>query len=393
MKKLLLIAILMLALVFTVVACTTDEPAVTTDGETTAAPVPETTAEPDDDTTAAPETTVAPETTAAPETTEEVTTEEQTTEEVTTADPSLPVNLFDAEALKPAAPMNITSAEIVDGVLHVVPSNADPYWTAFGKVDGARYVAIRYRSDATGADIQFYLASTGDGPVDDSTMLRQPIIADGEWHLIVIDTQPLIDAGKYDGKFVSYFRFDPLEAGYILDENGEPYKPDGQNYARYELPEGSSIDVDYIGFFNSVEYAEDWDYNYVNAPLAMGDAAYLAGQAASGNNMAAGEVTTEYDRTFVRLTTTGGDPYFQILSNANLKANFLAISYRTNSTTDGQIFVGSGGGPSGAGDCPNVAWNEDGNWNLVVIDLAATEGLTSITDGIVNYLRLDFFIA
>ena len=275
MKKLLLVALLMLALVITAVACN-NEPADTT-GETTATQTPAT-AEPDDS-TAAPETpTEAPEVpTEAPEVPTEapvtqapevptdapvtqapvVTTEPETEAPV---DPMAPVNVFEAADISTLTGVNgVASADLVDNYLHVVPSTADPYWYPFANVEGARYVVVRYRTDATGADIQFYIGSTGTGPADDSTMLRQPAVADGEWHLAIIDTQSLIDAGKYDGSTVAYFRFDPLEAGYILDENGQPQKPDGQNYLRYELPANCYIDVEYVAFFNSAEAAEKYD--------------------------------------------------------------------------------------------------------------------------------------
>ena len=274
MKKLLLVALLMLALVITAVACNGNETVETTAGETTAAQTPAT-AEPEDSTSAPETPTEAPEVpteapevpTEAPEVPTEapevptqapvVTTEPETEAPV---DPMAPINVFEAADIATMTGMNgVASADLVDNYLHVVPSTADPYWYPFASVDGGRYVAIRYRTDATGADIQFYLASSGNGPTDDSTMLRQPVIADSEWHLIIIDTQSLIDAGKYDGEFVSYFRFDPLEAGYILDENGEPQKPDGSNYLRYELPEGCSIDVEYVAFFHSPEAAEKYD--------------------------------------------------------------------------------------------------------------------------------------
>ena len=91
---------------------------------------------------------------------------------------------------------------------------------------------------------------------------------------------------------------------------------------------------------------------------------------------------------YVRLTSTGGDPYFQFLNAAGTQPQYLAISYRTNSALDGQIFIGSGAGPNGQGDNPMVTWNEDGRWNLAIIDLS---GVASITDGNINYLRLDYF--
>ena len=226
MKKLLLIALLMLALVVTAVACSDDKPADTTIGETTAAPAPGvTTAEPDADTTAepAPETTVAP----APETTVAPAPE-------TTAAPAPETT----EAPAPETPE---------------PETADP---------------------------------------------MEPVL--------VIEPEKLISS------------------------------------------------------------------------------------ATGGNKVSAGEATTEGNRTFVPLASTGGDPYFQILSGAGVEAGYLAISYRTSCPLPGEIFIGSGGGPNGQGDFFSVDWNEDGAWNFMVIDLANC-GVTSITDGVVNYLRLDIF--
>ena len=199
-------------------------------------------------------------------------TEPPATEDPDTNDPMEPVNVFvaaDIQTVTGGDPNSITQdcLTLEDGYIHVVPIGSDPYWYPFSSVDGARYVAIRYRTDATGADIQMYIGSTGNGPSDDSSMLRQSVIADSEWHVAIFDTQSLIDAGIYDGKYVSYFRFDALEAGYILDENGEPYKPDGQNYARYTLPDGCSIDVAYIGFFHNEEAIAKYNIDRDKAPM------------------------------------------------------------------------------------------------------------------------------
>ena len=115
MKKLLLVAILMLALVFTVVACN-NEPADTTAGETTATQTPAT-AEPEDSTeapevpTEAPEVpTEAPEVPTEPETTVDDTPATQapvvTTEPETEApvDPDAPVLLIGPDQIATNAP-------------------------------------------------------------------------------------------------------------------------------------------------------------------------------------------------------------------------------------------------------------------------------------------------
>jgi len=126
-------------------------------------------------------------------------------------------------------------------------------------------------------------------------------------------------------------------------------------------------------------------------PGAKAGAALIATQAEGGNDTAAGEVTTEDGTTFVRLTATGGDPYFMIIPlGSNIPSDIVAIAYRTNSTFGGQFFVGSGAGITAQGDNFVVDWIE-GGWNLMVIDLSTVQGLTSITGDMVNFLRLDFF--
>ena len=272
MKKLLVLLAVLMALTVVFVACKDDPaPAETTAADTGAATnPPETpTQAPEDETTAAApeETTAAPEETTKEVATEEVTTEEVTTEEVTTADPADPIGVYEADKISTIVggdPSNITQdcVSLEDGYLHVVPIGADPYWYPFANVKGARFVSIRYRTDATGADIQMYIGSTGAGPSNDDSMLRQPVVADGEWHLAIFDTQEIIDKGLYDGSTVSYFRFDALEAGYMLDENGEKYYIEGtETWARYTLPENCYIDVEYIGFFNSPEYAAAYNFD------------------------------------------------------------------------------------------------------------------------------------
>ena len=118
----------------------------------------------------------------------------------------------------------------------------------------------------------------------------------------------------------------------------------------------------------------------------------LAGAGAPNvNQIGTPEVQTEGDKTFLRLTAAGGDPYVAIipLGSDYTLPNYMAISYRTNSAVDGQFFMGSGQGWTGAGDSFMVTWNE-GDWSFVVVDLTQT-GVTSITDGKITYARMDFF--
>ena len=225
------------------------------------------------------------------------------------------------------------------------------------------YLAIVYRTTAE-EDGEMFIG-TANGPNGQTDHVVLPWVKDGNWNLMLIDlsTVPNITDGN-----IGYFRLDPFR---------------GQ-------VEGS-LDVAYIGFFNTAESAASYAANFLSKPIAMADPAYLAVEAASGNDVAVGEVTTEDNRTFVRLTATGGDPYFSILNpGANVQSDILAIAYRTNSKAMGEFYVGSGAGITAQGDHFNVNWME-GGWNLMVIDLSTVESLTSITGDMVNFLRIDFF--
>ena len=321
MKKLLLIAILMLALVFSIAACTGgDTPDDTTVGDTTVetptdAPTEESTDAPTEEPTDAPteeptETPTEEPTDAPTEKPTEKPTEPPTEEP--TADPMEPVNVFDADDISGMTGMKqIASVEMMDGYLHIVPGGTDPYWYPFSVVDGARYVAVRYRTaDATGANMQIFIGSTGNGPTNDDSMTQIPLTVDGEWNLAIFDTQAIIDKELYDGSFVSYFRFDVMEAGYVLDENGEPFKDENNNWVKYPLPEGCSIDIAYIGFFHSTEAAEKYDFEqyppYVEADDAAAgkknhsfDTFYVNGQMYFPEDGGAGDKLTAQDNTIV----------------------------------------------------------------------------------------------
>ena len=108
--------------------------------------------------------------------------------------------------------------------------------------------------------MQTFLDSYTDGPKDDSTMVQGALIGDGQWHYLVLDTKPIMDIGEYDGEYVSHIRFDPLESGYVLDENGNRLEDEEGRFPRQPLPEGASVDVAYIAFC----HAEDTMQNLEN---------------------------------------------------------------------------------------------------------------------------------
>ena len=287
-------------------------------------------------------------------------------------DPNRPACFADPEALADVAISGpgIAGAEVKSECgltfVSITVNSGDPQFSV-GSTLGTlpSCLAILYRTTAA-EDGEMFIG-TANGPNGQTDHVVLPWIKDGNWNLMLIDLSTVQNIT--DGN-IGYFRLDPFRS----------------------QVEGS-LDIAYIAFFNTAEDAESYAFNFMNTPIAVAGPAYLAEQAAGGNQMAAGAVTTEGDRTFVRLTATGGDPYFSILNaGANMQSDIMAIAYRTNSTSHskGEFYVGSGPHLTAQGDHFIVTWTE-GDWNLMVIDLSTVEGLTSITGDMVNYLRMDFF--
>jgi len=127
-----------------------------------------------------------------------------------------------------------------------------------------------------------------------------------------------------------------------------------------------------------------------NAPVAFVPAADMASSIPGSPGI--NGCTLSADGNYVTIDTIGqGDPYYQLpmLNGKGLVATHAVIKYRSTSThTKSEMFVGSGGGPSGAGDNIQFDLTCDGKWNLMIVDLSA---VSAVADGVVNYLRWDPF--
>ncbi len=404
MKKILLVSLLLLALVFSIVACQNDEPAAdTTVAETTAAEEPTAAPTEAEETTAAEEPTEAPATTATPETTqepettkkpiEEKPTEPEETEPETEPDPNAPAAFFDADALN-----NLTGATQIDSIvlsedgkyITITPSASDPHYYPLGNpanITGSRYVAIKYRTaNAEGTSLQIYI---GTGTLDnDNDMLKQPIIGDGEWHVAIFDAMLVNgqagdltgvqgEPGSYDGSTVTFFRLDAMECDYILDNNGQAQKDEAGVWMRNPLPEGAYIDIEYVAFFDSVD----------KAMLYESQPAYVATPEILSENFSNTTTATLGDG-FVTLTGTGGDGWVMAYNNeaGPLDAKVALLVYRTTEGTQGEFFAGSGGGPVGGSEA-KFNYNTDGAWHSVIADLS---GLSDMS-GALAYVRYDYF--
>ncbi len=418
MKKQFLIALLAVALASTMVACGDKENPDETQGDTTPESIVSTEPESVDETDPAESETETPDTdapdTEAPETDPPVTeteapetdppkidpppeTDPPETDPPETEDPNMPIGIYEGEALlDPDGKASIQSITVNDGFVTIIPANSDPNYYPFRNIDGGRYITVKYRAfNAEGMSIQIYPGSMGEGPSNDDNSLRTPAIDDGNWHLAVFDTVT-IDSMLYDGEYLSYLRFDPLDCDYILDENGQPYKENGA-FVRYPLPAGASIDIAYIGVFHTEEAAKAYDAEVDEAPSLEPEyivtPEYLAEQAAkTGETTYVQHATGELKDGFITLTSTaGGDPYVTAINMGTTDgptAKFLSIKYRTTVDASGQVFIGSGAGWTGQGDNPTFKYIPDGEWHLAIIDL--NTAVTSL-DGAATYLRYDFF--
>ncbi len=191
-------------------------------------------------------------------------------EQTPTFNTTIPTNILTPKMLTNiASPHNIVSADVVEDYVHIIPGVTDPYYYPLANFTAGRYVMYIYRANDCGnTTTQFFMGSFAAVPSDDTSMLETNVISDGQWQTYIFDTQELIDREVYDGKTAQYFRFDVLEAGYKLDENGEPYREESGSWAKEPIPEGATIDFKCVAFFDTLENAQGFDIDQYNAKIA-----------------------------------------------------------------------------------------------------------------------------
>ncbi len=400
MKKLLLIVLLLVTLVVTAVACTNeDKPAADTTaaettgnadpGETTVGGEEETTVggEEDETTAGSEETTAGSEETTEGDTTEEVTTEAETRDPYKAVDVIVAQQLADKHGAS-----NLDVALDETGLFAVItPAAADGYYipmyatvlpeTADAQVimpalEGGRYIVIKYRtSTAMDMSTRVYIGSEGDAPADDTKgYVEAALTADGEWHLAILDTQALIDAGIYNGTTYSYLRFDALEG---------------------TLPAGASLDVEYIAFFESTEPVEAYDAYLENkpAPLYYTSAWELSERATAGGTTCYGwHVMSRFGNTKYMHGEAGiQDPVFSTYADAITGGQYIVVKYRTD-VPDAmmQIYIGSSGtGPSTDEQMVELPLIADMQWHTLVFDTQSVIDLGHYDGSSVAWMRLD----
>lgn len=386
MKKLLICVSLLLVLVFAVVACktnsgknedTTVKSEVTKESDTTVKGSDDTTVKEGDDTTVkddGDDTTVKDDDNTSAK--EEDTTEEETTEEIT-KDPDEPVAIFTPEDIKNIVDENpkvgngiagvkTDSVAITDNYITLVASGDDPHMDLYmdgnNPMDGARYLAIKYRTTVASRKIEVFIATAATyDPANGNS--QTPAINDGEWHLLIIDLDTLSAVENYK---IGAIRFDFLQD---------------------TVADGDSIDIQFFAFFNSEEAAK----KYAFKPAAAIDAEGLKENADLGDNAHVSQMEYTVKGDYITLKSTGGDPYIVIINlGSSQKVNpkgVIAVKYRTNWEKEGEFFIGNGSGWHGGTDEVKFKYTADNEWHILFINI---EDCQEVEDTIA-YLRWDFF--
>ena len=252
MKKLLVIALFLLALAVTAVACTGEPAAKETTADTTIGETPteapETPTEAPEVPTDAPEVpTEAPEVptdapevpTEAPEVptdASEVPTEAPETE---TVDPDAPAWIIDAEGL--AAMTNANAATVAltthGNAAGFTATSGDPWFLVTGNIGVMpEYLVFSYRTNTTQQGEIF--TGNGAGPEGGKSFVYN-YNANGEWNLMVLHL-PTVATYMTDST-IGHIRFDFYTGG---------------------AEEGAYLEVAYMAFFNTAEAAEKYDAVY-----------------------------------------------------------------------------------------------------------------------------------
>ena len=106
------------------------------------------------------------------------------------------------------------------------------YKDAEQSIRAGRFVGIKYRTETPNVSFELWINSNDIGYGGNNAYIS--MISDGEWHYAILDLN--VSLKNYSGDRLYLFRFDFLNsAGY--------------------LPANSSVDIAYIGFFNSEEEA------------------------------------------------------------------------------------------------------------------------------------------
>ena len=348
-------------------------------------------------------------------------TTEKKEEPVVEADP---LNVFvKADALANAS---VNSGRIEKGVL----SSDGKYVTFANKADGAdgwmlgytggsvvsgQYLVIKYRfpvSNQTKATtIEIFCSTANAGPTGGDNV-QLPVIADGEWHIGIVDMAKSKGAEKFpansDGTYtIKYARFDVLNGSHKV---------------------GDTVDVAYVGIDNSLAdalalvKAEGMKSAYVNVGYTAYETYYastgtttptvedvlnvyvapdkMTGASVNANRISGKELSADGKYITFTANGTGGDGYALLYSGgATVSGQYIVFKYRYHAEnayaqTYIEIFTSCTNGGATGGDNIRVEAVADGEWHVAVADVSTLNTkFVANDDGayIAKYARFDIF--
>ena len=281
------------------------------------------------------------------------------------------------------------------------------YFTAFNKgtVSSGQYLIIKYRTTDKNARFEIWASTVNDGAKegDNKTLLQtnDVIVADGEWHTLVLDLSGWRTVSDYKGTYdLKYIRLDLFD------------------YDKPAADETAWIDIAYLAlsddYDTAIDYDEDADiievYNgssltTVNKAASRVGVTYeinatqIFNKAQGGPRMDKLELLENGSYTRFYSSTQYREVYFTAYTKGAIPSGqYLIVKYRTNDNgARFEFWTSTENKGATAGDNKILTSamgvvKGDEQWHVLIVDLGAWKTV-SATDGVydLNYLRFDLF--
>ncbi len=155
-----------------------------------------------------------------------------------------PVILIDGEKLNISDGVQCenTSYSYEDGYISLTATGSDPYYYLFKEQTAvAPYMAVKYRTSVPNVMGELYAGSVQSTAYGGGDYAKIDYIADGNWHVAVIDLSGISDYNRDTNK-INYLRYD-----FIAPQKNA-------------LPTGAGIDIEYIAFFDTADEAKQYEH-------------------------------------------------------------------------------------------------------------------------------------
>ena len=281
------------------------------------------------------------------------------------------------------------------------------YFTAFKKdsTPSGQYLIIKYRTEDPKARFEIWASTEnlGASAGDNKTILQSSgaIIADGQWHNLIIDLSGWNSVSAFNGIYdINYVRFDLFD---------------------YDAPaadENAWIDIAYLTFCDDYDKAIAYDetvpvvqvYNGSSVTTVTGNennggitheisASDIYSKAEGSVRMGKLELSSDKSYTRFFASTEYREVYFTAFRKDSVPSGrYLIVKYRTEDTNAKlEFWASTENAGATAGDNKYLRQSDgvviaDGEWHVLILDLS---GWATVSDfnGVydINYVRFDLF--